>query len=277
MFNKTSPRLLHADKHRRLGAALALSGALLVVVWLSVSASPRAPVADQPLAHAGPRLIQASTVVTLSPIKDNTLYEDSNGLLSNGAGQYLFVGRVNPTGGTLLRRGVIAFDIAGNIPPGVGILSARLRLHMSKTITDAQLVTLHRLQADWGEGTSDAAGDEGSGTTATTGDATWQHRFYSTTTWTTAGGDFVASPSATTTVDSTGFYVWGSTPQMLNDVQNWLVNPSTNYGWLLRGNESSEGTAKRFDSRENLTVDNQPVLIIEYVPASVFLPIVLRQ
>ena len=52
----------------------------------------------------------SADVVTIEPVKDNTLYESSTGSLSNGAGQHFFVGltRLN-----LARRGLLAFDIAG--------------------------------------------------------------------------------------------------------------------------------------------------------------------
>jgi hypothetical protein len=35
----------------------------------------------------------AQSVVQLTPMKDNTLYENSNGSLSNGAGDHFFAGK----------------------------------------------------------------------------------------------------------------------------------------------------------------------------------------
>ena len=45
------------------------------------------------------------------------------------------------------------------------------------------------------------------------------------------------------------------------------------------GNETLSGTAKRFDSRENPTAANRPLLIIEYQPElkNYFLPIIMNQ
>jgi hypothetical protein len=38
---------------------------------------------------------------------------------------------------------------------------------------------------------------------------------------------------------------------MVADVQSWLLaGPENNFGWLLLGNETVEGTAKSFVSRE---------------------------
>ena len=53
---------------------------------------------------------------------------------------------------------------------------------------------------------------------------------------------------------------------MAADVQGWLDNPSANFGWLLQGNESQGGTAKRFDSRENPTPSNRPTLVVQFTP-----------
>ena len=47
-------------------------------------------------------------------------------------------------------------------------------------------IELHKLMVDWGEGASNANGKEGQGAPATTNDATWRHRFYGATFWTSA-------------------------------------------------------------------------------------------
>ena len=48
---------------------------------------------------------------------------------------------------------------------------------------------------------------------------------------------------------------------MIADVQLWLDNPASNFGWLVLGDESTSATAKRFDTRES---DSPPVLTIVY-------------
>ena len=168
---------------------------------------------------AEPVLLQ----VQLPTVKDNTLYQDINGNLSNGAGEHFFAGS---TGTSSLQRGVIAFDIAGNIPAGSTISTVTLRLHMSRTnfIAAPETIELHRLLADWGEATSDAAGEEGGGAAAIAGDATWLHRFFNTDNWATPGGNFSATVSGVQTVGVIGDYTWTST-QMVQDVQAWLDNP----------------------------------------------------
>ena len=203
----------------------------------------------------------------LSPLKDNTLFESSSGNLSNGAGPHIWVGRTGISGGEKLQRGVLAFDISGNIPPGASIQSATLTLNLSKAGSGkpTQAVTVHRLLADWGEGGSNS-GSGGGGASAQAGDATWIHTFFSTSTWSNPGGDFVSSPSATMPVggeNGEGFYSWGSTTQMVADIQSWLDAPATNLGWLLRGVESVR-SARRFDSKENVDPNVRPVLLVEY-------------
>jgi hypothetical protein len=111
---------------------------------------------------------------TLTPVKDNTLYQDDFGALSNGKGIYVFAGATN---GGLLRRAVVAFDVS-SIPAGSTITSASLQLRLTKTISGNTPVTLNRLLQDWGEGASDAGNQEGQGAGSEPGDATWIHAFY---------------------------------------------------------------------------------------------------
>ncbi len=145
---------------------------------------------------------------------------------------------------------------------------------MSKTPTSGRTATLHQVLADWGEGSSNAASQEGDGTTAATVDATWLHTFHDTQRWASAGGDFEAGSSASRSIGSAGPYTWSSAG-MVNDVQAWLDDPSTNFGWMIRGGESGSKTAKRFDSREHPTAANRPTLTIEYeLPSSNQAPVV---
>lgn len=203
----------------------------------------------------------AQLKVDLVAKKDNSLYEDANGAFSNGAGEYFFVGKTKQN---QIRRGLLAFDLAGQLPANAVIDSVKLKLVMAQTIAGPQPVQLLRMLADWGEGTSNAAGNEGMGAASTTGDATWLHKFFNTSLWATRGSDFSVTASASQTVAGDGTYFWGSTPQMVADVQFWLGNPASNFGWLVRGNETAFPTAKRFATHENVTPANRPVLTVFY-------------
>ncbi|MEK6677519.1 MAG: hypothetical protein AABZ47_17935, partial [Planctomycetota bacterium] len=140
-----------------------------------------------------------------------------------------------------------------------------LTLNMSKTIAIAPaLVELRRVTSDWGQGPSDAAFEEGTGALAAIGDATWQHTFFNTQFWTNEGGDYSATLSASQVIGGLGFYTWGSTPQMVADVQEWLITPANNFGWILVGDEKSPGTARRFDTREINIPAFLPQLMIDF-------------
>lgn len=201
-------------------------------------------------------------LVTIESSQDNTLYESAEGALSNGSGDYLFVGRTQNNGS---RRAVLAFKDLDNIPKGSTINSVKLHLALSRESSAATTMTVSRLLADWGEGASNANNQEGGGAPASTGDATWIHTFYDSQQWASAGGDFFATPSAQLEVDAVGNYTLQSTPELVADVQDWLDNPDSNFGWLLMAGESAT-SAKRFNSRENSQADSRPMLEIDYTP-----------
>ncbi len=201
--------------------------------------------------------------IELPPSKDNTLYEDPAGALSNGSGEHFFVGE---SSAGRRRRGLIAFDVAGSIPAGSTIESVTLTLFMSHTISGGQVIEIFPMLADWGEGASDAADAEGDGAPAADNDATWLHNFFDDSLWTEPGGDFRIIASQTLQVNAVGPHTWGSSPAMVDDVQRWLDDPQSNFGWMILGNEGAPGTAKRFDTRENTIAGQRPVLRIEFTP-----------
>jgi spore coat protein A len=216
------------------------------------------------LLWAGVSFAQAATV-DVPASKDNTLYESATGALSNGAGAHLFAGRTNQASDSR-RRGLVAFDIATGIPAGSTITAVTLHLYMSRTSAEAgaRTVSLRRVLADWGEGSSNDNAQEGNGAAATTGDATWIHRFYNTLPWSAPGGDFSPAASASTSVNAIGDYAW-SGPGLVTDVQAWL-DTGNNFGWLLLGDESTLQTAKRFETHETNTVSERPSLSVTFNP-----------
>lgn len=206
-----------------------------------------------------------ATSVTIFASKDNTLYLSDVGELSNGQGEYLFIGN---NSGANTRRTVISFPIADHVPAGATINSIQLQMHVSRARTSTQYVTrLYRLLGDWGEGASDAESMEGPGAPAQPGDATWQHRFWPDVHWINPGGDFSPTISGARNVGGFGSYTWPSTAQMVADAQLWLNDPSQNFGWLIQGNESANGTARRFDSSESPDGTITPRIFVDYTPA----------
>ncbi len=206
-----------------------------------------------------------AATVQIGASKDNTLYQAVGATNSNGAGEHFFAGKTDDGS---IRRGVIAFNIRDFVPAGSTIVGATLTLNMSRTKDRSEDVALHRLLADWGEGNSNAAQEEGRGTPAAPGDATWYHRFYPTSLWATVGGDFLAAASAVLTVsDREGLFTWSSSG-MVADVQFWLDNPAANFGWLVRGGEGAPKTARRFDTHEISNASLRPVLRVDFIPAT---------
>lgn len=202
-------------------------------------------------------------VLTLNPSKDNTLYQSTTGAVSNGMGSAFFAGKTQQG---QIRRGLMAFDLSA-LPAGAVVTDVSLTLHVSASApgsgTDA--FGLHRVLADWGEGTS-VSEPGGTGVASTTGDATWIHRFYNTQMWATPGGDFAPAASGTQDVGIPGFYAWSSAG-LAADVQAWLADPTANFGWILVGGEGANGTARRFDSLQAQDPSARPMLTITYIPA----------
>ncbi len=206
---------------------------------------------------------QADTVL-VGPARDATLIESPSGTLANGAGPHLFAGRTGSFSGSI-RRALLAFDLAGSIPPGSVVTGVRLSLHLSQTNAGPSPLTLHRLLGDWSEGPSFATG--GGGGPALPGDVTWIHARFDDRPWNTPGGDFDPRPRATALVDDPGYWSWGGSPELIADVQSWLLDPAAAHGWIVLGDETAPTTVKRFDSREHPDPGLRPILTIDYEPS----------
>ena len=216
----------------------------------------------------------AQTTITLSVKNDNSIYQNNNN--SNALGENFFAGYTNSGS---IRRALIRFDIAASIPPASVITAVTLTLNCNLTIAAATNVTLHKLNSDWGEGSSNAgSSNDGTGTAASPGDATWFCNFANgsgacSSAWANSGGDYVATVSASTPVANAGAdYTWAD-PAMVTDVQDWLNNPSANFGWIVIGDESASPSAKRFGSKENSTLANRPKLLVTYTTTT--MPVLL--
>ena len=53
---------------------------------------------------------------------------------------------------------------------------------------------------------------------------------------------------------------------MIARVQGWVDQPSTNFGWIVIGNEDASRTTKELDSRESSSAAGRPTLAIDYLP-----------
>lgn len=212
----------------------------------------------------------SQTTVTLTADRDNTIYSE-NGALSNGSGSFLFAGRTNQAQPGI-RRALVHFDLSG-IPATATITSATLRLLCNKTAAASAGIAVHALTAAWGEGTSNANGQEGTGASATTNDATWSNRLHPSTAWGTPGGSFNATASATVANVSSGIVAISSAALIAN-VQSFVTTPANNFGWVIRGSaEGTNATALRFGSSEHADPSERPELEVTYTTGPV--PVVL--
>jgi len=214
----------------------------------------------------------SADVVELAASKDTTLYEDS-GDVSLGSGIYTFIGMtagdksIPPS----LRRTLLSFDL-GSIPGNAVINSVQVTFTIDQAPMEAMadFATLHRMNVDWGEGASTTTRPGGLGAPAEPGDATWTHTFYDTATWTSPGGDFLATASATAPFNTSTpeTMIFTSTETLVADVQAWLKQPWTNFGWVLKGDESTEKNARRLTSRESTGLPG-PSLTVDFSVPSV--------
>jgi spore coat protein A len=213
-------------------------------------------------------------IADISPLMDNTIYE---GTLASepdtdfedntcGAGPNAISG---VTGGqvTFIRRALLKFDIAGEIPAGSTINSVILTIDINRSGDNQDApMTLHPLSLPWGEGIQDcsAVRGGGQGIQADIGDVTWLDAEYTITPWVDPGGDFgLASATAIIPTSSQGVWESATNPAMVTDVQMWLNNPTMNNGWIMVGDETRAGTTRRFSTREGRT---PPVLTVDYTP-----------
>lgn len=238
---------------------------------------------------AGSHDLRAATV-TLPAVQDATLFGGADASSNTSlADPGIFVGTDSATNP---KRGLIEFNIAQYVPAGATITSVTLQLTVGQaagtsgnggTLSSATTISLFNESQAWGQPTNVANSTTfmgmGHGKPAATGDATWNDSFFSSTSptaWTTAGGDWSSSLTDIADASSTGSptaVTWSSAsyPGMVTAVQNWLNNPSTNFGWLLKN--SNEGVATdylAFWSAQGAAADSNsslaPALSITYTP-----------
>ena len=157
------------------------------------------------------------------------------------------------------KRGLIEFDVPAFVPPNATITGAFLSPVLGQVAgggggggdTTPRTIRLFDVTTAWAGGTNVVTtpnppgsfpgpgfGGTGRGFAPNSGDATWNFATFNTIPWNTpgGGGDFVATESVDTLVSQSlnTVYLWGSTAQMVSDVQGWLDGTLPNFGWLWR-------------------------------------------
>ena len=203
----------------------------------------------------------SAETATIEATADATLIEDDLGLLANGSGPALFIGRTGQANGGI-RRAAVRFDLSETLPAKAIIERVFLNLRLTPSNEQSTRVTVHRLLQGWSEGSAFSSG--GAGAPSNYGDTTWLHTHYDYQFWAIAGGHYVKRVSAEAWVGPEDFYTWQSSPPLVADVRSWQHAPHRNFGWLMIGGEENAQSVKRFNSRESSVAEFRPTLTIEY-------------
>jgi len=130
--------------------------------------------------------------------------------------------------------------------------------------------SLHRMLRSWGEGDKAPLVQFGKGLPASPGEATWLYAFYPTNAWTSPGGtpdvDFSSVSSSYQLIQGVGEspYLFDTTPELADDVQQWIAHPAGNFGWMLQcDDEGTTFTARRFGAHED--PDYAPQLTVTFI------------
>lgn len=207
------------------------------------------------------RQLLSAVTLEIQPLQDTSIYENHPDR-SNGQGEFLVVGDD--------ARSLIQFDIQNRIPRGATIIDAVLTMNLEGDAAAPVDVELYRVFSAWGEDDSDAFGDEVNGAPAGPEDATWSHRRFHGGQWDEPGGDFDPDVrSAAAKVARRGDWEWFGN-QLVDDIQGWVDDASTNFGWLLTAAEEKlafiSGDSDHRAVRPRLEVtyevpDEQPAII----------------
>ena len=201
--------------------------------------------------------------VTLAPCADTSLFENEPD--NNLGASVSLVSGANTSG--YRSRELMQFSFTNQIPSNAIIQSVTLTVNVVTVPGGgggaASVFDMHRLLVSWTEG----IGTGNMGSPANPGETTWDYRFYPTNGWTTPGGgisnDFSAVVSASLLWNAIGMYTYASTSNLVADVQQWVANPATNFGWMfISESENVPQTARRIGARED--TNNAPSLVVQY-------------
>lgn len=183
------------------------------------------------------------TTVTLPATADSSLWED-NADRRNGTATTM---NVQSRSGGRDRRSVVRFDLSA-IPAGSQVTAATLELYLSTAPAATRTYHVHRVTRAWVEA-----------------EVTWNEAANGVP-WTTAGGDYQATPSASVTTGTVSgvWLVWDVTA----DVQAWYSGAAPNHGLLVKDSVENSTTAYTgtFATREHGTATLRPRLVVTYTP-----------
>jgi hypothetical protein len=204
---------------------------------------------------------------------DASIYGHANHDDQNYGGYVYFDINEAANGGP--QRGLIRFDLSSMAGHYQSITSATLTLYAQPqgsgtgdfTISVYQITSAN---AGWGEGT-------GHGSTATTGEATWNNKNAPDGSWAGSAGLSTAGTDYVNTVLGSAEYRYDD-PQKTalgapltitlsaTLIQDWIEHPGQNAGLLLKSNGTLTTNTGRIKGSEDSTAEYRPTLVINYAP-----------
>ncbi len=229
------------------------------------SSSPRRPAASAPVHY---ELSNDGSVLSLAidsrwlhnprrvfPVKIDpnvSLTEASDcAIVSQGyanaplCGERLFVGADTATPKDV-GRALLRFDLS-SIPRNAAILRTRLALWFEAHTSESPIeIEAHALTREF------------------TSEVTW-NSFDGSSSWSTPGGDYSSFSDGETKVQAAavgGWVSWGFTPQ----VEQWVREPSSNHGILLKAHDETVAGYDTFDQTDNVEEKPIPEMEVIYEP-----------
>jgi hypothetical protein len=211
-----------------------------------------------------------AVTTNLTAVADTGLWSAAPG---NNLGRNTFVPIGTSRTANNTGRGLIRFDLSA-IPPNATINSATLTMVVTMDYAGSSTVSVQRMLKSWVEGTGSgfvSGMSQSFGRPALSGEPTWNRRASPSTLWGASGGlagtDFVTAPTATAGPASSKLTF--SSAGLAADVQLFVSNAATNFGWLFKQTVENGG-ARRISTREDTL--NAPKLLVNYTVATPAMP-----
>lgn len=192
-----------------------------------------------------------SNTMTSKSVQDATITEKTPGS-PDGTDVMIISGTCGDPCGLKSSRSLLKFNLSNSIPSTAVVSSAALTVKVVKAAAVNSTFDLRKLLQDWNE------------------NSTWITRL-SPSLWTVAGGsaplDFSSVVTQTSPIAAEGTYTFASNSNMVADVQGWVSNPTSNFGWIVISESQGTGqTERKFASREDSA--NAPTLVVVFsIPA----------
>src|SRR5882724_6273685 len=193
--------------------------------------------------------------ITNMPIGDSGIEQHSPDL-NLGSATMVVAGALGASAGFEIRRALFQFNLQRQIPASSTINSVTLRVSVVFKLPLSPASSnfdLRRMLQPWAEN-----------------EVTWNSRL-SGVQWDTPGAsapsDGAGVASSSVLVVGLGNYTFPSTPALVADVQAWVNDPTSSFGWLLLSEkETTPRTARHFATREDSV--HSPQLVINFTPPS---------